>query len=112
MYLKKLKQELKTIAADIRHNRYAYRQGQRDGDYTKMTIPSWKIDLFSADFRTKHIAYCLLRGRIYADVERSVREGNEPRWDLIDKMVEIGRVELAKEKEAYDAAQAVRASAV
>lgn len=108
MYLKELKTELKSLATEIKHNRSAYREGQRTKDFSKMTVPSWKIDTLSSTFRTKHIAYCLLRGRNYAEIENKVREGNEPRWDVIDDMVAKGLAELFKEKEAYDAAKAVR----
>lgn len=111
MFLKKMKEELKALGAEIRTNRRLWKEAQSTQKWEIAPKPGWRIQMDSADFRNKHIAYCLLRGRTYEQVEPKVRDGNGPRWDLINKLVDAGKLELAKEKEAYDAAQAVRASA-
>ena len=35
------------------------------------------------DFRHLHIAYGLIRGKEYEEIERTVKEGNEPDWSQI-----------------------------
>ena len=40
------------------------------------------------EWRHKQIAYCLLKGRTYEQIEGVVREGNEPNQALINKYKE------------------------
>lgn len=40
------------------------------------------------DFRHKHIAYCLARGRAYEQIENKVKESNEPDWTAINHYLE------------------------
>ena len=40
-------------------------------------------------YRHKHIAYCLLRGRQYKDIEPKVNPGNEPDMDLVNSFQKV-----------------------
>ena len=39
----------------------------------------------SWEFRHRHVAYCLLRGRTIEQIERKVHEGNERSESLVEK---------------------------
>ena len=43
----------------------------------------WKVKVEKRNYRHKHIAYCLVRGRSYEQIEPKTREDNKPNWDLI-----------------------------
>lgn len=90
MKIKALKQELKNISATIKKFRPIYKQRQRDGaSLYDAEIRPYYDALYEA--RHKHIAYCLLRGTPYEKVEPKVREGNEPNWPRINKIMEAYR---------------------
>lgn len=119
--IKKMKLELKAMAADIRENRLTTRSAQSQASLwynahadMKYDSPEWKQwrVLFStadqyglvrraAEFRIKFVAYCLLRGRKYEEIESRVRPGNE-----IDmKRVEAVKQAVENEFEALRASQ-------
>ena len=81
----KLKNELKSLAKSIKETKLSRKEPNRNGESL------WKIqsrcDSLSYDFRHKHIAYCLLRGRTMEQIEKP-REGNEPSQHYIDKYME------------------------
>jgi hypothetical protein len=83
MKIKELKQRLKELALSIRQTKHMYKDCQRGkvkwADYYEFckTQPG-------GDYRHMHIAYCLLRGKKYEQVENKVKEGNEPNWALIE----------------------------
>lgn len=59
--------------------------------------PSW-------EFRHRHVAYCLLRGRTIEQIERKVREDNQRDESLVEKykdeylqMLEAYKAEVADE---------------
>jgi len=63
--IKEFKQFLKDLVVEIR-------QEKKDHGYSERKHRlSWK-------YRHYHIAYCLLRGREYVEIEQIVQEGNEP----------------------------------
>ena len=68
-----LKAELKALAKEIRQLKFKrdhwwdYRE--RDQGYYQ-----WNVQNRAYNFRHKHIAYCMLRGRKYEEIERFCRE--------------------------------------
>lgn len=133
MLLKKMKSELKEMAANIRASRRESRDIESKFSHWQNAHPKcheygsserkemWAFSTEQhktrkfpwvaspAEFREKHIIYCLLRGRTYEQIEPKVRQGNEPRWDRIDKALEVARQQLDKERAEYEA---LRRSAV
>ena len=56
--------------------------------YIKKNKPTHK----SEEFRFKHIAYCMARGRSYEQIENKVHEHNiisKYRWEIINKDIEF-----------------------
>ena len=79
------KVELKALAQDIRELKHTIKEAQRNaGGAWKY---QYKLPGLKSDFRHKHIAYCLARGKSYEQIENKTREGNEPNFDYIEKLV-------------------------
>lgn len=72
-----MKQELKTLASEIRHLKTQ-----------RKPLRGFVPGLLQAQYKYRHlhIAYCLLRGREYSQIEGKVAEGNEPNWRYIDEL--------------------------
>ena len=100
-----LKEELKKITAALKKYKPEYRKQQskiskenidRFGNLSKEQIKfisdySKLENLISKckyNYRYLHIAYCLLRGKKYEQIEPKVRENNKPNWKLIDAIKE------------------------
>jgi hypothetical protein len=93
-----LKQSLKELADSIRKSKAAYKQCQREhngcdgywegvpgygkwiGGYTSI------LGKLKKEFRHKHIAYCLLRGRSRDEIEHPA-EDNKPDENLIQEIL-------------------------
>jgi len=99
-----LKEELKTLAEEIKITKPAYKEVQRkETGKTEMSrggFPYWvdttpreilekewalhsKLNSLQFQFRHKLIAYSLTKGKEYEQIERTCREGNEPNWTFI-----------------------------
>lgn len=79
-----LKNDLKNIASEIRKQK-SERCSANNGFV-------YGLAKNQRDFRIKHIAYCLVRGRKMEEIEGKVREDNKlSEWELsvINKMIEI-----------------------
>lgn len=80
-----LKSELKVLAKEIKKWKF-----KRDHWYDYDTV-QWRFQLKVAEkareFRHIHIAYCLLRGRDYQEIEQPGRY-NKPNWSWIDRIRE------------------------
>lgn len=102
--IKELKAELKQLSLDIRQAKIVYKNCQRNGnsfsDYSVwakskgLTYTSSYGHIFTMDvwqlsdkYRHMHIAYCLLRGRKYEQIENKVRDNNEPKWSRIESIL-------------------------
>jgi len=72
----KLKQELKDLAASIRHGK-SKRKSHTDG-----LVPGLYSDQYV--YRHKHIVYCMLHGRDLSEIENHNRPGNEPSKHLLE----------------------------
>lgn len=81
----KIKNGLKNDGKEIRTLKNAIKILMKGGN------PCWreqgKLFQQKLEFRHKHIAYCLLKGRTLEEIERTVHEGNEPNQQLIDKYI-------------------------
>jgi uncharacterized membrane protein len=119
--LNRLKAELKTLAATISVEKPAYRtaysEAARDiGPWSAVGPHQTAMCRAQHEFRHRHIAYCLLRGRTMDQIENTDRCANEkghcymcnhPNQKYIDQLLEECRAEMAKEKEAKEVASAV-----
>jgi len=80
-----LKNELKSMAAELKSSKVVFKEKQRtDVNDGSTWILDTRIKKLKFEFRHKLIAYCLLRGLVYGNVERSCKEGNEPNWSYIE----------------------------
>lgn len=43
--------------------------------------------LASRIYRHEHLAYCMLRGTPYDNIEAKVRDGNEPNWNVVNTLI-------------------------
>ena len=82
---KEMKQWIKTEAISIREARENMKTKQRE------TGDAWaeQSNLVSRvqEYRTRHIAYSLAKGKTYKQIENKVKEGNEPNWNRIDSIL-------------------------
>jgi len=90
----KLKSELKDLAKkikELKHKRDNWWNFKHEvADYQQNYVQSifmWKAFEKAREFRHKHIAYCLLRGRLYEQIEQP-REGNEPDMIYVQMIME------------------------
>jgi hypothetical protein len=80
--IQSLKSELKLLASELKDDKVTVKKSQQErlegaGILQYALLKKKKI------FRHKHIAYCLMRGRTYEQIESKCREGNEPDQNLI-----------------------------
>ena len=77
-----LKAELKELAKEIREFKnmrdHYWDHPRSQGEY------QWAVQSRAYDFRHLHIAYCMLRGRKYEEIERYCREA--PDFKRIDRI--------------------------
>lgn len=78
-----LKKILKEKAVEIRKTKEETKELQRDGTYAGDLQSSIRKD--KAWYRYRHIAYCLLRGRKYEEIEKP-RQDNPPNWEIIKEV--------------------------
>jgi hypothetical protein len=81
-----LKSELKQLAKEIRE----WKRNRKLDKRIELKIPLWQIELKVSqrkyEFRHKHIAYCLLRGRRYEEIE--LKTNTPPDFKYVDKIRE------------------------
>jgi hypothetical protein len=87
MKLKELKSLLKELAAFNRKYKAMYKDCQR-GKVQWAELYAFQRTGPIGNYRYMHIAYCLLRGRTYEQIENKVRPGNEPSWTAIEAIME------------------------
>src|SRR5574343_1859195 len=89
---KKMKEELKALATEVRTARETMKHNQRLGKF------DWRepgnVVFLSHTFRMKHVAYCLLRGRTYEQIEPYVRPGYELDMEKVERIMKGVRDEL------------------
>jgi len=87
MSTKDLKNELKTIANEIRTKKINLKECQRehggfDGGFYH------DIEMLKYEFRHKHIAYCQLRGKKYEQIENHCHKDHRPNFDYIKEIMD------------------------
>lgn len=85
--LNELKLELKGLAIKIRNLKRDTKKYQRENFGNHGTI-GMMLHNIQWEYRHKHIAYCLLRGRTMEQIEKKTREGNEPDQSHIKLLLE------------------------
>jgi hypothetical protein len=90
-----LKAELKQLAKEIREFKYL-RDHWWDHREQSQGAYQWAVESRADDFRHMHIAYCMLRGRKYEEIERYCREAPDfnrikhIKWEHGNKTLRIG----------------------
>jgi hypothetical protein len=74
------KQELKEMAKEIRELKNSRKGGKTAEELSNINYKIWRL---KREYRHSHIAYCLVRGRTYEQIE-TPREGNKPDFHLIE----------------------------
>lgn len=69
-----IKNDLADLKKEIIEAKKKKRAARTSGDMSQYHYEVFKL---KQEFRMKHVAYCLLRGKDYLQVENKVREGNE-----------------------------------
>jgi hypothetical protein len=81
-----LKSELKQLAKSIRK----WKSNRKMDKRKELGIQLWqaelKVNQLKYEFRHKHIAYCILRGRRYEEIE--LKTNTPPNFDYVDKIKE------------------------
>jgi hypothetical protein len=97
--IKRIKEEQKSIAKAIRQDRALWKLFHQK-KITHQELWAKQSKYSSYQFRHRHIAYCLLKGRTYEQIEQTCRPGNAPNMSLVEKYVQDWNKEIADEKEA------------
>jgi hypothetical protein len=82
---KTLKAEQKEMAVKIRETKSETKETQKKNEYAGSL--QYSLLKLRSEYRHKHIAYCLMRGRSYEQIEPKCREGNKPNKDLIQEII-------------------------
>jgi len=91
-----IKLELKAQAKEIREMRTIISRGMSNGLYKGQE--QYAITLLQEAFRYKHIAYCMLRGREYLEIENKTRPGNEINKQKLERIATAMELEILKRK--------------
>jgi hypothetical protein len=78
-----LKNLLKQLAAEIHELKAETKKIQKSGNYAG--VQQVKLISLKSDFRHRHIAYSLMKGHTYEQIEHP-REGNKPDQTLIQRI--------------------------
>jgi hypothetical protein len=81
-----LRNELKQLATELRNDKAEIKKAQRSSSGEACTL-QYRILAKKRTYRHRHIAYCLLRGRTYEQIEPHCRKGNEPDQNLIREII-------------------------
>lgn len=83
----KYKNIQKRLAKRISENKEIRKEKQRKNPYL---VSHWEIEYnlieLKKEFRNRHIAICLLRGKTYEQIENKCAENNEPNFELIEEI--------------------------
>lgn len=82
--IKTLKEEIKVLATELKTNKTNTKEMQRSGVYAGDL--QYKRIRLKRECRHKHIAYSMLRGRKYEEIERTCR--TEPNFDYIREIMD------------------------
>jgi hypothetical protein len=81
-----LKNELKKLAEQIRKSKIECKEYQKNngGSDGGRFFVTYKLQ---SEFRLKHIAYCIMRGRKYEEIESNCSRAGEPNFDRIKEII-------------------------
>ena len=83
-----LKQELKQLASELRDDKLDIKKTQKENGSGSASLQQYQILKKKRTYRNKHIAYSLMRGRTYEQIEPKCREGNGPDHKLIQEIID------------------------
>jgi hypothetical protein len=89
-----VKEEQKQLAQNLKQAKLEFKDKQRN--HTVTYKDHWNLAKLQSDFRHRHIAYCLIKGRSYEQIEQP-KEGNEPDFQTVDRY----QVEFKEKLETY-----------
>lgn len=92
-YLKQLKSELKTLSSEIRQKKSLRKKPLNE--FGNGYVPGLAGAQFDA--RHTHLAYCMLRGRTYEQIEPTVRENNKANLDYVQALIDKCPIDLEVE---------------
>lgn len=102
--MKTIKENLKTMVREIREMKGEISLGMRNGKYMGST--QWDLECKKSEFRHQHIAYCMLRGKTYNEIENYTRPGNEPNMNKIEAIMETMKAEILERNPEMEAQNA------
>jgi len=91
--IKTIKEELKLLAKEIHLSKETFKNEQRKGGNIWTFLHA--LYKLQNEYRHRHIARCLLRGRKYNQIEKPA-ENNKPDWDKIKEFQKSYEERLAK----------------
>ncbi len=81
------KTEQKALANGIRHAKYDRELTPKELTILEqLKVKSTWLHVLRYEYRHRHIAYCLFRGRTMEQVERSNRQGNKPNDSYLEQL--------------------------
>jgi len=84
-----IKENQKKLAKELRTTKNLFKKMQKDGNTNCSEF--WNVDSkkdkLKIEFRHRHIAYCLLRGRTIEEIERKTREDNKHNQRLVEQYI-------------------------
>lgn len=84
--IKVLKNSQKKLALEIKELKNQIKALQKERGCGAACVQQEEVVSLKRTYRHRHIAYCLLRGRLYEQIESRCREGNEPDWNFIQEI--------------------------
>ncbi len=91
--LKEFKARIIEDARILKNTRQEFKALQRSGE--SCWNEQYNLDALKGDYRSLHIAYSLLKGNSYEEIERTVKEGNEPNWKDINSYLDTFNLQQA-----------------
>ena len=78
-----LKAEQKTLAEELKTDKQSIKDRQKGLEKGCPSTLQYKLLGKRRNYRHRHIAYSLMRGRTYEQIEPKCAEGNEPDMNLV-----------------------------
>ena len=85
---KTLKQEIKQDALEIRSDKETLKKTQRGELPGSASTLQCMLFYKRRDSRHRHIAYSMMRGNTYEQIERKCHKDNQPNMDLIKRIID------------------------
>jgi hypothetical protein len=102
--MKMIKKNLKIMAQELREMKQERSAGMRAGKY--MGGLQWTIETKKEEYRYIHIAYSMIRGREYKEIENKIRYENGISQAKLQGCIQRMRTELALRAPAMEAEHA------